>query len=79
MMEHARNVRGSMGSRVGMLSTPHKRFSWAKSERLSDFSFFRTLLKRRRRPQVRIVATKEPVSTTARWKPAPWTPWLWIK
>ena len=61
-----------------MLSTPHKRFSWAKSERLSDFSFFRTLLKRRRRPQVRVAARKDR-TTVAKWKPAAWTPWLWIK
>jgi hypothetical protein len=61
-----------------MLSTPHTRFSWAKSERVSDFSFFRTLLKRRRRvlPR-RIVAKKRGANGT--WKPAAWTPWLWIK
>jgi hypothetical protein len=77
-MGRARDLRGPMGSRDGMLSTPHKRFTWAKSERLSDFSFFRTLIKRRRRPQARVVALKERAST-GQWKPAPWTPWLWMK
>jgi hypothetical protein len=63
-----------------MLSTPHTRFSWAKSDRTSDFSFFRTLIKRRRRPTPaprRIVAKKS--AAPAKWKPAVWTPWLWVK
>ena len=59
-----------------MLSTPEKRFSWTRSERISGFSFFGMKIKRRRvRP--RIVAT-EP-KQGRRWKPAPWTPWLWVK
>jgi hypothetical protein len=59
-----------------MLSTPHKRFVWARSERFTDFTFFRSLLKRRRR-----AAAARAVKDRAdgRWKPAPWTPWLWTK
>jgi hypothetical protein len=57
-----------------MLSTPHKRFTWARSESFSDFTFFRSLVKRRRRPARRV---KERSSN--KWKPAPWTPWLWMK
>jgi hypothetical protein len=60
-----------------MLSTPHKRFAWAKSDRLSDLSFFRTLLKRRRRRPPPLVVKEPPMN--GRWKPAPWTPWLWMK
>jgi hypothetical protein len=66
-----------------MLTTPHKRFVWAREERFpdfSEFSFFHTLLKRRR-PASR-AATREPVRerpSKKRWKPAPWTPWLWMK
>jgi len=60
-----------------MLSTPHKRFAWARSERFSDFTFFRALIKqRRRRPPPRVVKER---SGTGRWKPAAWTPWLWMK
>jgi hypothetical protein len=62
-----------------MLSTPQKRFVWARSERFadfSDFSFFRHLLKtRRERAAARIVKERP----NNRWKPAPWTPWLWMK
>jgi hypothetical protein len=61
-----------------MLSTPHKRFAWAKSERLPDFSFFRTLLMRRRPPPLRRVGKPRPAAAR-KWKPAAWTPWLWIK
>ena len=62
-----------------MLSSPHKRFTWARSERFGDFaefSFFRALVKHRRRP-VRVV--KEKSLADKRWKPAAWTPWLWMK
>ena len=61
-----------------MLSTPHKRFAWAKSDRLPDFSFFRTLLVRRSPPPPRRKAVQPRVGAK-KWKPAPWTPWLWIK
>jgi len=60
-----------------MLTTPHKRFAWAKAERLSELSFFRSLVKRRRRRVVAVAAKER--NTAPRWKPAPWTPWLWIK
>jgi hypothetical protein len=64
-----------------MLSTPHKRFVWAKSDRLPDFSFFRTLLMRRSPPPPpRRKMVKSTVAAAGKkWKPAPWTPWLWIK
>ncbi|MEA2996527.1 MAG: hypothetical protein QOG74_2076, partial [Alphaproteobacteria bacterium] len=29
-----------------MLSTPHKRFLWGRSDRLSELTFFRALLRR---------------------------------
>ena len=63
-----------------MLSSPHKRFAWAKSDRLSEFSFFRTLLMRRRlpTPTPRKVG-KARTAAGKKWQPAPWTPWLWIK
>jgi hypothetical protein len=57
-----------------MLTTPNKRFVWARAERFTDFSFFRTLLKRRRRP-ARILKGR----AMSRPKPASWTPWLWMK
>ena len=57
-----------------MLSTPETRFSWAKRERISRSAVFRGLLKRFRRPQ-RVVKERE----APKWKPAPWTPWLWMK
>ena len=57
-----------------MLTTPHKRFVWARADRFTDFSFFRTLLKRRRRP-ARILKGR----AKSRPKPASWTPWLWMK
>jgi hypothetical protein len=66
-----------------MLTTPHKRFAWAREDRFTDFSefsFFHMLLKRRR-PSARVggkeLARERPGKK--RWKPAPWTPWLWIK
>jgi hypothetical protein len=67
-----------------MLSTPHKRFIWGRSDRLSELTFFRALLRRRRREQ-RIA--KEggdgtgtgKYSSDTRWKAAAWTPWLWVK
>jgi hypothetical protein len=63
-----------------MLSTPHKRFAWARLDRTPDFTFFRTLLMRRRppAPRRRVVAASKRAAT-GKWKPAPWTPWLWIK
>lgn len=66
-----------------MLTTPHKRFLWARSERFpdfSEFSLFHTLLKRRRPPPERSARLgSERTVGEKRWKPAPWTPWLWIK
>lgn len=67
-----------------MLTTPHKRFVYAREERFpdfSEFSLFHTLLKRRQPPlerRVRIMDEPERV-TTKRWKPSAWTPWLWMK
>jgi hypothetical protein len=67
-----------------MLTTPHKRFVYAREERFADFSefsFFRTLLKRRQPPlerRVRIMKEPAPVRDK-RWKPSAWTPWLWMK
>lgn len=61
-----------------MLSTPHKRFAWARAERYSEFTFFRTLMLRRPRKLKRIVAARERAAS-GKWKPAAWTPWLWIK
>jgi len=61
-----------------MLSTPHKRFTWARSEKFSEFTFFRTLIQRRPRKRKRIVAAEERTAT-GRWKPSAWTPWLWVK
>jgi hypothetical protein len=66
-----------------MLTTRHKRFVWAREQRFpdyfSEFSIFRVLLKDRR-PAKR--SAQEPMRerpTKKRWKPAPWTPWLWMK
>ncbi len=64
-----------------MLSTPHKRFVYARSERFNDFSeasFFRALLERHRREE-QILKEHQPRPGSERWKPAAWTPWLWIK
>jgi hypothetical protein len=60
-----------------MLSRPHKN-SWSRSDRLAEFSFFRTLVKRRRRP-ARILRKPKFGGENDRWKPAAWTPWLWVK
>ena len=60
-----------------MLSTPEKRFLWARSERFADFSFFRTMLKRRSERPRR--TSKNSKHAGKNWKPAPWTPWLWVK
>ena len=60
-----------------MLSTPHKRFAWARSERFAEFTFFRTLIKRRR-PSPKRLRVKS-TAGTGKWKPAAWTPWLWVK
>ncbi len=57
-----------------MLSSPEKRFSWTRSER-GGFSLFGVRIKRR---PVRPRIVKEP-KQGRRWKPAPWTPWLWVK
>jgi hypothetical protein len=67
-----------------MLTTPHKRFVYAREERFpdfSEFSFFHTLLKRRRPPpERRVRITSKPAAVTGkRWKPSTWTPWLWMK
>ena len=65
-----------------MLSTPHKRFLWARSDRHADLTFFRALLSRRRRP---LSLAKDSGGSSSkyqkdsRWKPATWTPWLWMK
>ena len=59
-----------------MLSTPHKRFSWARSDRLPELTFFRTLVKRRRKTVSRVMREHP---GKGKWKPAPWTPWLWMK
>jgi hypothetical protein len=60
-----------------MLSTP-KRFAWSRPDRFAEFSFFRALLIRRRRPVApKQRSAKQPAGK--RWKPAPWTPWLWMK
>jgi hypothetical protein len=66
-----------------MLTTPHKRFVYAREERFpdfSEFSFFHTLMKRRRVPLQRGArVVDEPAVRGKRWKPAAWTPWLWVK
>jgi hypothetical protein len=61
-----------------MLSTPEKRFIWVRSDRLADVTFFRMLMQRRSRKSTRVVAAKER-SASGKLKPAPWTPWLWMK
>jgi hypothetical protein len=70
--------RGTSVDRPMMLSTPQKRFVWARSERFAEFTFFRTMLKQRRRTD-RLVRVKEQQRASGRWKPAAWTPWLWMK
>ncbi len=60
-----------------MLSTPHKRFAWARSERFAEFTFFSTLIQRRQRKSDRLAAKER--AAGGKWKPAPWTPWLWVK
>jgi hypothetical protein len=60
-----------------MLSSPNRRFAWSRSERLAEFSFFRALIIKRRYRRPPIKAAKERAGK--RWKPAPWTPWLWMK
>jgi hypothetical protein len=65
-----------------MLSTPHKRFLWGRSDRHSDFTFFRALLRRRRRkPRVIDEAGGRfgKYARDDRWKAVAWTPWLWVK
>jgi hypothetical protein len=57
-----------------MLSSPHKRFAWVRPARASGFSFFGMMVKRRP-PRRRNLKKAE----ARRWKPAPWTPWLWVK
>jgi len=58
-----------------MLSSPYRRFSWTRSER-GGFSFFGLTAKRRR---ARTRLRKKQKGDGRTWKPAPWTPWLWIK
>jgi len=58
-----------------MLSSPHKRFAWIRPDRASGFSFFGMMAKRR--PSRRRL--KQQKGEGRRWKPAPWTPWLWVK
>ena len=61
-----------------MLSTPHKRFTWARADRLAEFTFFRALIQRRpSRKSARVLAKER--ASTGKWKPAAWTPWLWVK
>jgi hypothetical protein len=65
-----------------MLSSPHKRFVWARPQRFSDFSdlsFFRAMVEHRRDRRQERDFVKEPRPSDKRWKPAPWTPWLWVK
>jgi hypothetical protein len=66
-----------------MLTTPQKRFVWARSERFADFSefsFYHALVKRRRpRREQPMRFTHKPPFGSKRWKPAGWTPWLWVK
>ena len=68
-----------------MLTTPHKRFVYAREERFpdfSEFSFFHALMKRRRPPlerRVRSIASEPTALRDKRWKPVAWTPWLWMK
>jgi len=62
-----------------MLTTPHKRFVWARPDRYSDFSLFRDMLNRRQRPLRRAARDKQAKEANGHWKPAPWTPWLWMK
>ncbi len=65
-----------------MLTTPHKRFVYARSERFTDFSefsFFRALLMRRPRSTRIFREEQQQRTSSGRWKPAAWTPWLWMK
>jgi len=63
-----------------MLSTPHKRFTWTRADRLAEFTFFRTLIQRRPpRKSARAATAAKERASTGRWKPAAWTPWLWVK
>ena len=63
-----------------MLSTPHKRFVWARSDRFAEFTFFREMLQRRERvPRRKFRARAKETVADSRWKPAKWTPWLWVK
>jgi hypothetical protein len=68
---------GSLTSGHRMLSTPTKRFIWSKPARYVEFTFFRALIVARRRPKERVI--KQRAVVDARWKPADWTPWLWMK
>ena len=62
-----------------MLSTPEKRFSWARSDRIAEFTFFRALIRRRPRKSPRVLAAAKERAATGKWKPSAWTPWLWVK
>ena len=60
-----------------MLSTPHKRFTWARSEKFSEFTFFRTLIQRRPRKEKRLSLMAELMKKTRR--SATWNPWMMTK
>jgi hypothetical protein len=62
-----------------MLSTPEKRFSWTRSNGVAHFTFFRTLIQRRPRKPKRVALAAKERAATRKWKPATWTPWLWMK
>jgi len=61
-----------------MLSRPRKHVAWSRSDQLAEFSFFRLLMKQRRRPERRIRNPKM-MNADPRWKTSVWTPWLWVK
>jgi hypothetical protein len=61
-----------------MLSRPRKRVVWSRSDHLAELSFFRLLMKQRRRP-ARFIHKPKTMSADPRWKPSGWTPWLWVK
>jgi len=60
-----------------MLSSPEKRFAWTRP-RTGGFSLFGIMMKRRRL-RARPLTKEQEKTPDRRWKPAPWTPWLWIK
>ncbi len=60
-----------------MLSTPEKRFVWARANKFAEFTFFRALIQKRPRKTNRVAVRER--AMTDKWKPAAWTPWLWVK